>query len=71
MCINFSCANGAVFPHFLNAADSYILLQQKGSKGMAEHMRGNMLLNIGQLSIMIYHTIHGLVGQLFGEFKEH
>lgn len=61
MCINFRCTDRAMSQHFLDVPDIHILFQQQGGKGVPEHMRGNVLADLGKLCIAVNHKADGLV----------
>lgn len=62
MRINLRHVDGAVPQHLLNIADIHIRIQQTGRKGVAEHMRGDVLFDGGQRGIFVDHPAHGLIG---------
>ena len=45
MCIDLSDIDGTVTEHFLNVADVHIRFQQAGGKGVAEHVRSDVLVD--------------------------
>ena len=61
MCINFRCADRTVPQHFLDVPDIHILFQQQGGKGVSEHMRGNVLADVGKLCITVNHEADRLI----------
>lgn len=63
MRINLRHIDGAMPQHLLNIADIHICVQQAGRKGVAEHMRCNVLLNGGKGGVLIDHSAHGLIGK--------
>ncbi len=63
MRINFRHVDGAVSQHLLNIADIHVRIQQTGRKGVAEHMRRDVLLDGGQRSIFVDHSAHRLIGE--------
>lgn len=47
MRVDLSDIDGAVSEHLLDITDIHICLQQAGSEGVAEHMRGDVLIDRG------------------------
>ena len=62
--VNLRRADGAVTEHSLYVANINVLLQQEGGEGVAEHVRGDVLVDTGELRVTVYHKADGLVGQL-------
>lgn len=68
MCINFRCADRAMPKHFLDIADIHVLFQEECGEGVAEHVRGDVLFDSGDLGVVIDHKAHGLIGQFAPPF---
>ena len=52
--------DGAVAEYLLYVAAINALIKEAGGKGMAEHVRGNMLLYAGSLHIVLDNGTHRL-----------
>ena len=63
MCVDFGSADGTVAKNPLDISDINVLLQQKSGKGMPEHMRCQVLWNVGKPGIAVDHKTDGLIGQ--------
>ena len=61
--VYLSCINRAVSKNFLNISDIYILLQQKGCKRVAKHMRSNVLFDSSQIRVVVNHIADRLIRQ--------
>lgn len=67
MRIDLRCHNRAVSKNLLDIADIHILFQQKRGKGMAEHMRRNMLGKLSRIRVAVDHKPDGLLGKASAE----
>ena len=47
MCVDLGDVDGTMTKHFLNVADVYIRFQQTGCESVAEHVRGDVLVDCG------------------------
>lgn len=65
MRIDLRHIDGAVPQHLLNIADIHIRVQKACRKGVAEHMRRDVLFNGCQRGIFVYHPAHRLIGECF------
>jgi hypothetical protein len=61
MCIDFCDFDGTVSKHFLDVADVHVGFQQAGGKGVAEHMRRDVHVNVCQGAVFADHPLNGLV----------
>lgn len=63
MCVDLGDINGTMAKHFLNVADVYICFQQTGCESVAEHVRGDVLVDCGTRSVLVDHPPDRLIGE--------